>query len=162
MTRGPLSLADAAPGDAPLVARLIRELAAYEKLSQDVRATEDDIRRTLFEDPPQAHARIARWEGEPAGFALFFHNYSTFAGRHGLYVEDVFVREPFRGRGIGKALFGDLARIARERGCARMEWAVLDWNEPAIGFYTSLGARPIGGRTLFRLDGNRLADLAGS
>ena len=162
MSPGRLTIADAAPGDAPLVLSLIRELAEYEKLAVDVRATEDDIRATLFGESPQAFARIACWEGEPAGFALFFHNYSTFVGRHGLYVEDVFVREAFRGLGIGKALLADLARIALSRGCARMEWAVLDWNEPAIGFYRSLGAAPMSEWTVFRLDGEDLARLAQS
>lgn len=162
MSLGSLEIADAAPQDATLVLAFIRELADFEKLATAARATEDDIRGTLFGASPQAFARIARWDGEPAGFALFFHNYSTFVGRHGLYVEDVFVREAFRGRGIGKALFADLARIALTRGCARMEWAVLDWNEPAVAFYRALGAKAQSEWTVFRLDGRGLERLAES
>jgi GNAT superfamily N-acetyltransferase len=162
MTVGSLEIADAEPQNAPLVLAFIRELADYEKLSAAVRATEDDVRATLFGGSPQAFARIAWWDGEPAGFALFFHNYSTFVGRRGLYVEDVFVREAFRGRGVGKALFADLARIALSRGCARMEWAVLDWNEPAIAFYRALGAKAQNEWTVFRLDAGNLERLAES
>ena len=143
-----------------MIASFVRELAAYERLAHEARATEDDVRRTLFGESPQAEARIARWDGEPAGFALFFHNYSTFAGRRGLYLEDLYIRPAHRGRGIGRALLRDLAAIAVARGCARLEWAVLDWNEPAIRFYESLGAEPMRDWTVFRLDGEKLARLA--
>jgi GNAT superfamily N-acetyltransferase len=143
-----------------LIASFVRELAAYERLAHEARATEGDVRRTLFGESPQAEVRIARWDGEPAGFALFFHNYSTFAGRRGLYLEDLYVRPAYRGRGIGKALLRDLAAIAVARGCARLEWAVLDWNEPAMRFYESVGAVPMRDWTVYRLDGEELARLA--
>ena len=154
-------ISPAVPGEAGLVAEMVRELAEYERLGHDARATEDDVRRTLFGEAPQAEVRIARWDGEPAGFALFFHNYSTVAGRRGLYLEDLFVRPAFRGRGIGKALVIGLAREAVARGCARMEWAVLDWNAPAIRFYESLGAIPLADWTVYRLAGDALSRLVG-
>ena len=146
--------------DAPTILAFIRELAAYERLSDEVRATEDDLRRTLFRDPSHAACRIAEVDGRPAGFALFFPNYSTFLGRPGLYLEDLYVRPEFRGRGIGEALLADLARIAIERGCGRLEWSVLDWNGPALRFYRRLGAVAMDGWTVHRLTGDALDRLA--
>jgi GNAT superfamily N-acetyltransferase len=146
--------------DVPLVLQLIRELAAYEKLGHEVTATERDLRESLFSSPPSAEVVIAETDGGVAGYALFFHNYSTFLCKRGLYLEDLFVRSSFRGRGIGRLLLSHLAGIAVQRGCARFEWAVLDWNESAIGFYRSLGAMPMDDWTVFRLSGDALERLA--
>ena len=146
--------------DVNVLLRLIRELADYEKLTHDVVATEARIQETFFGATPQAEAVIAYAGGEPAGLAIWFHNYSTFLARRGLYLEDLFVLREWRGRGIGKALLVHLAAIAVERGCGRMEWSVLDWNEPAIGFYKGLGAQPMGEWTVFRLTGDALTKLA--
>jgi len=149
--------------DVALILALIRELADYEKLSGEVTATEDLLRKTLFEPGATAETLIAEEDGRLAGFALFFHNYSTFLARPGIYLEDLFVRPEFRGRGIGRALLAHIARLARERQCGRVEWSVLDWNEPAIRFYRSLGAVPMDQWTVFRLTGehiNALADMA--
>ena len=154
-----VAIAPAVPDDVPLILTFIRELAAYEKLSHVVSATEHDLARTLFGERPAAEVRIARWSGEPAGFALFFPNYSTFLGKPGLYLEDLFVRPAFRGHGIGRALLRELAQIAHARGCGRLEWWVLDWNEPAIGFYKKLGAEPMSDWTVFRLTGEALEKL---
>jgi GNAT superfamily N-acetyltransferase len=154
-----LAIAPATRGDAGLILELIRELAEYEKLSHVVAATEGDLARTLFGAVPAAEVRIARWNGEPAGFALFFPNYSTFLGKPGLYLEDLFVRPAFRGHGIGKALLRELATVAIARGYGRIEWWVLDWNEPAIGFYKKLGAEPMSDWTVFRLTGDALTRL---
>jgi GNAT superfamily N-acetyltransferase len=146
--------------DVPIVLQLIKALAEYEKLSSEVVATEDSIRQTLFGDAPEAEAAIA-WAGnEPVGLAIWFHNYSTFLAQRGLYLEDLFVLPKWRGQGIGKALLVHLAGIAVERGCGRMEWSVLDWNAPAIGFYRSLGARAMDEWTVFRLTGDALTALA--
>jgi GNAT superfamily N-acetyltransferase len=139
---------------------LIRELADYEKLAHEARATEADIAECLFGARRYAEALIARMAGEPVGFSLFFHNYSTFTGRPGLWVEDVFVRPAHRGSGFGKALFAAMARIALERRCARMEWSVLDWNEPAIRFYRAIGAVAKDEWTTQRLTGAALERLA--
>lgn len=139
---------------------MIRELAAYEKLDDQARATPEALRTHLFGPKPCAEALVAEVEEEPVGFALYFHTFSTFRGQPGLYLEDVFVREGHRGLGIGKALLTSLARIARERGCGRLEWSVLDWNTPAIDFYRSLGARPMNEWTVYRLDDDPLANLA--
>lgn len=155
-----IAIAPATVADVPLILALIRELAAYEKLSPEVVATEEGLRATLFGEHPYAETLLAREDGESAGFALFFHNYSTFAGRPGIYLEDLYVRPEFRGRGIGRALLAHLAHLAVERGCARLEWAVLDWNEPSIGFYRSLGAVPMDDWTVFRLAGGALERLA--
>lgn len=155
-----LTIAPAVPADVPLILAFIRELADYEKLAHAVAATEDDLRATLFGPSPAAAVRIARWHGEPAGFALFFPNYSTFLGKPGLYLEDLFVRPAFRGNGIGRALLADLARIAVAGGYGRLEWAVLDWNELALGFYRKLGAEPMTDWTVHRLTGDALARLA--
>lgn len=148
-------------GDAGLVVELIRELADYERLLPDVRITAADLERDLFGPRPYAEAAIA-WLGDvPAGFALWFHNYSTFAGRPGLYLEDLFVRPAHRGRGIGEALLRHLARLALDRGCARFEWSVLDWNTPAIEFYRKLGAVAMDEWTVQRVAGDALDRLAG-
>jgi GNAT superfamily N-acetyltransferase len=146
--------------DAPLILRLIKALAEYERLSGEVVATEATVRASLFGSDRKAEAVIAYADNEPVGFAVWFHNYSTFVGRHGLYLEDLFVLPEWRGRGIGRALLRHLARVAVERGCGRMEWAVLDWNEPAIRFYESLGARPMSEWTVFRVTGDALRRLA--
>ncbi|MCZ6605813.1 MAG: GNAT family N-acetyltransferase [Alphaproteobacteria bacterium] len=150
---------DAERQDVGLLLQFIRELAAYEKLAHTVEAEEGDIATNLFGDRPTAHAMIAEWEGEPAGFALWYTNFSTFVGRPGLYVEDLFVRPRFRSRGIGKGFFACLADLSMQRGYGRMEWAVLDWNAPSIGFYESLGAVALSDWTGYRLDRGRIAAL---
>ncbi|HZW31887.1 MAG TPA: GNAT family N-acetyltransferase [Isosphaeraceae bacterium] len=150
----------ACPDDAETLVNLVRELAVYEKLEQYARATPEDFRRHLFGPHPAAEAALAEVAGQPVGFALWFATFSTFRGRPGLYLEDLFVRPEFRGRGIGKALLALVARLAVERGCGRLEWSVLNWNEPAIGFYRSLGARPLDEWTVYRLDGESLRRLA--
>ena len=154
------TIRSATAADVPLVLQLIRELAAYEKLGHEVTATERDLRESLFSSPPSAEVVIAETDGGVAGYALFFHNYSTFLCKRGLYLEDLFVRPSFRGRGIGRLLLSHLAGIAVQRGCARFEWAVLDWNESALGFYRSLGAMPMDDWTVFRLSGDALKQLA--
>ena len=146
--------------DVPLILRLIKGLADYEKLAHEVRATEESLRATLFGPHPAAEVVIAYAAAEPVGFALFFHNYSTFLGKRGLYLEDLFVVPEWRGRGAGRALLTHLAKIAAERDCGRFEWSVLDWNEPAIGFYKSLGAQPMHEWTVFRVSGDALSTLA--
>jgi len=158
----PFRIEPAQPADAALIVALVRELAEYERLLQDVRITPDDVRRDLFGPRAFAEAVIARVGDEPVGFALWFHNYSTFAGRPGLYLEDLFVRPAFRGRGYGEALLRYLARVTVERGCARFEWSVLDWNEPAIAFYRKLGAVPMDDWTVQRVSGDALLALAAS
>ncbi|MCL4814419.1 MAG: GNAT family N-acetyltransferase [Vicinamibacteraceae bacterium] len=160
MPQPAIRIASATPADAALVLRFIRKLAEYERLAHTVVATEDGLREVLSGEHPQAEVLLAYADDVPVGFALFFHNFSTFMGRHGLYLEDLFVEPAFRGSGIGKALLVELARIAVSRGCARMEWAVLDWNEPAIGFYKRLGAVAMDEWTVFRLTGEPLAQLA--
>ena len=151
----------AVPADLPLIAELIHALADYEKLGHEVRFDEATLGEKLFGPRPYAEVLIAEVQGEAQGFALFFHNFSTFEGRPGIYLEDLFVRPEARGLGLGKALLAELARLALERGCARLEWWVLDWNEPAIGFYRKLGARPMDEWTVMRVDGAALAALAG-
>ncbi len=148
--------------DVPLILRLIQGLSVYEKLAHEVTATEEGLRETLFGARPSAEVVIAYAGEEPAGFALFFQNYSTFLGRPGLYLEDLFVVPEYRGRGYGKALLQHLASLAVERGCGRFEWSVLDWNEPAIGFYKKLGAKPMDAWTIFRVAGDALQKLASS
>ncbi|HEX7046201.1 MAG TPA: GNAT family N-acetyltransferase [Gammaproteobacteria bacterium] len=155
-----LKLRSASAADIPLILQLIRELAEYEKLAHEVVATEKQLHENLFGAQPQAEVVIAEWNDERAGFALFFHNFSTFLGKRGLYLEDLFVRPAFRGKGIGKALLKHLARIALERDCGRFEWAVLDWNEPARNFYVSLGAKPVPEWDIFRVTGESLQRLA--
>jgi GNAT superfamily N-acetyltransferase len=146
--------------DVPLILSFIRELAAYEKLVHEVVATEAGLSETLFGAAPSAEVVIAETDGAPAGFALFFSNYSTFLGRPGIYLEDLFVRPEFRALGIGRALLAHLARLAVDRGCGRLEWAVLDWNAPAIGFYEKLGATSRSDWTTYRLTGDALSRLA--
>jgi len=150
----------ATPDDVPLIFALIGELAAYEKLSHEVVATEQQIRATLFGDRAVAEVLIASLDGTPVGFALFFPNYSTFLGRPGLYLEDLFVRPEARGFGAGRELLEHLARLAVERGWGRLEWRVLDWNEPSIAFYRKLGAEPLEDWTVFRVTGEALKKLA--
>jgi len=158
----PLRIVPASERDVPLILSFIGKLAEYEKLSHQVVATEALLREHLFGSRPVAEVILAYWNQEPAGFALFLHNFSTFLARPGIYLEDLFVDPPHRGKGIGKALLARIARLAVERGCGRFEWAVLDWNQPAIDFYKSLGAAPLDDWTLFRVTGealHRLADL---
>jgi GNAT superfamily N-acetyltransferase len=155
------TIREAVEADVPLVASLIRELAEYEKLLQEVKLTEDGLRAALFGQRRGAEVAIAeRHDGEPLGFALFFHNFSTFLGLPGIYLEDLFVRPQHRGSGVGRALLQHLARLAQERGCGRLEWAVLDWNEAAIGFYLHIGARPTTGWSVYRLEGEALERLS--
>ncbi len=155
-----LRLRAAEPGDEALILSFIRELAAYEKLSHEVVATEEELTRSLFGLRPVAEVTLGTWEGEAVGFCLFFHTFSTFLGRPGLYLEDLYVKPEMRGRGIGRALIAHLAQLAVERNCGRLEWSVLDWNEPAIEFYRSVGAIPMEEWTVFRLTGEHLAQLA--
>ena len=156
-----ISIRRATRGDLPQVLSFIRELARYERLEHEVVASEADLATALFGPRPFAEVVLACLDGAPVGFALFFHNFSTFRGKPGIYLEDLFVRPEARGRGIGKRLLGWLARTALERGCARLDWAVLDWNTPSIGFYRSLGAVAIDEWTTFRLSGEALERLAG-
>ena len=155
-----LTIRSATASDVPLILRFIRGLAEYERLLDECVATEELLHTSLFGPRPDAEVVIASLDGAPAGFALFFHSYSTFLARRGLYLEDLFVFPEFRGRGVGKALLKYLARLAVDRGCGRFEWAVLDWNESAIEFYESLGAVPMGDWITYRLTGDALARLA--
>ncbi len=160
MQHAALDISPAGEADIPLILSFINELAEYEKLAHEVVATEATLRHALFGPRPAAEAVIARAGGESAGFALYVHNFSTFLGRPGLYLEDLFVRPAFRGRAIGKALLKHLARLALERGCGRFEWAVLDWNRPARDFYEALGARANPMWVNYRLTGEALERLA--
>jgi len=155
-----LTIRPATEQEVPIVLELIRELAKYERLEHEVVATEADLRQGLFGARPYAEAVLACLGSEPVGFALFFHNFSTFKARPGIYLEDLFVRPEARGRGVGKHLLGWLARTAVERGCARLEWSVLDWNEPSIAFYRNLGAVPMDDWTTFRVTDAALTALA--
>lgn len=146
--------------DVPLLLRFIKELAEYENLSHEVSATEEVLKESLFGERRVAEALLAHSGGEPAGFALFFHNFSTFLGRPGIYLEDLYVRPEFRGSGIGRALLVHLAKLAKERGCGRLEWWVLDWNESSIGFYKSLGAVAMDDWTVYRVTGEALEKLS--
>lgn len=148
--------------DVPVLLRLIKALADYERLSGEVTATESMLRDALFGAKPSAEAALAYVGNDAVGFAVWFYNFSTFVGRPGLYLEDLFVLPDWRGRGIGRALMGHLARLAVARGCGRMEWAVLDWNEPAIRFYRSIAAQAMDGWTVYRLTGDALKRLAGA
>jgi GNAT superfamily N-acetyltransferase len=150
----------ATAADVPVILALIRELAEFERLLDQCIATPEQLRDTLFGARPSAEVILCRIEGEVAGFALFFHNYSTFLARPGLYLEDLYVRQKFRGQGCGEALLRRLAQIAVERGCGRFEWSVLDWNQRAIDFYKSLGAVPMDEWTLYRVTGEALTRLA--
>lgn len=155
-----LEIRPATEDDVPLILSFIRELAEYEKLGHEVVATEETLRESLFGERRVAEVLLGYMDGEPAAFALFFHNFSTFLGRPGIYLEDLFVRPEHRGSGIGKAMLSHLARLAVERGCGRLEWWVLDWNEPAIGFYEKLGAVPMDDWAVYRLTGEALEKLA--
>ena len=148
------------PGEAGLVLAFIRELAEYEKLSHEVEATEAMISEALFGERPQLYCAIAEWDGEAVGFAVWFVNFSTFAGRNGIYLEDLFVRPALRGKGIGKALLVHLAKHCLANGWARLQWAVLDWNAPSIAFYKSLGAEMVDEWTICRVSGPALSALA--
>jgi GNAT superfamily N-acetyltransferase len=161
MSETPIRIERATERDVPLILELIQGLAVYEKLAHEVTATEAGLRETLFGARPAADVIIAYAGDTPAGFALFFPNYSTFLGKPGLYLEDLFVRPEYRGQGLGLALMKRLAQIAVERGCGRFEWSVLDWNEPAIGFYESLGAKLMDGWSIVRVNGDALTALAG-
>lgn len=156
-----ISVRPATPDDLPLVVELIRGLADYEKLAHEVRFDKAVLGEKLFGPRPYAEVIIGEIDGAAQGFALFFHNFSTFEGRPGIYLEDLFVRPEARGAGLGKELLAELARLAVERGCARLEWSVLDWNEPSIGFYNALGARMMDEWTVMRVDGAALGRLAG-
>lgn len=146
--------------DVPLILSFIKELAEYERMFDQVAADEELISETLFGVNPSAECVLAFYDGEPAGTAIYFYNFSTFVGRPGLYLEDLFVKPELRGKGIGKALLKHLAQTAVEKNCGRFEWAVLDWNEPAINFYKCLGAVPMDEWTIFRLSGEKLKELA--
>jgi GNAT superfamily N-acetyltransferase len=156
-----LTIRSGRPADVPLIAQLIRGLARFEKLEDEVTMTEDLLAKGLFGDRPYAETLLAEEGGTPVGFALFFHNFSTFLARPGLYLEDLFVIPEHRGHGVGRALLVALARVAVERGCGRLEWSVLDWNRDAIGFYERIGARPNSEWTVYRLAGEALRSLAG-
>jgi GNAT superfamily N-acetyltransferase len=155
-----LSIRSAVPADLDLIIGFIRALADYEKLLDDVRLDPLLLGCHLFGDRPMAEVLIGEIDGTPQGFALFFHNFSTFEGKPGIYLEDLFVEPAARGSGLGKALLARLAQLAMERGCARLEWSVLDWNEPSIAFYKALGAKPMDEWTVFRMAGKALEALA--
>jgi len=160
VTAAAVRIRPAVEADVPLVVRFIRGLAEYERLLHECEATEERVRASLFGPRPDAEVVIAEVGGVPAGFALFFHNYSTFLARRGLYLEDLFVLPAYRGRGVGRALLAHLARLAVARECGRLEWWVLDWNENAIRFYKSLGAVPMDQWTVYRVTDDALRRLA--
>ena len=155
-----LTLRPAGVDDIPIVLQLICDLATYERAPNEVTATEEGLREALFGEKPAAEVLLAFEGAEPVGFAVFFHNFSTWLGRRGLYLEDLFVKPEARGKGYGRALLVHLAKIAHDRDCGRMEWAVLDWNDPAIQFYLKLGAKPMEEWTVFRLTREGIAALA--
>ncbi len=159
-----LRIEPATPADVPMILRLIRELAEFERLSHEVSATEDQLRKMLFGPKPAAEVIMGRLQpgGEVVGFALFFHNFSTFLAKPGIYLEDLYVRQQFRGQGFGERLLRHLARLAVERDCGRLEWSVLDWNQRAIDFYKSLGAVPMNEWTVYRVTGPALQELSGA
>lgn len=157
--RSEVDIVPATVADVPMIFQLIRELAEYERLTHEVVATEEQLREHLFGARRYAEVVLAKSHGEVVGFALFFHNYSTFKGRPGIYLEDLYVRAQHRGQGYGAALLRHVARIAVSRGCARFEWSVLDWNQRAIDFYRSFGAAPVDGWTIYRVTGDALAKL---
>ena len=152
----------ATKSDVPIILSFIRMLADYERLSHEVVATEESLQKTLFGRRRTAEVAIGYFKSEPVGFVLYFHNYSTFLGRPGIYIEDLFVHEPYRHRGVGQALLRYVARVAAGRSCGGLEWSVLDWNEPAVEFYRKLGAVPMNEWTVFRITGRELEKLAGS
>lgn len=155
-----LRIKAASERDVPLILSFIHKIAAYEKLSHEVTASEETLRESLFGPRPAAEVLLAYWDDTAAGYAVFFHNFSTFLGRPGVYLEDIFVEPVLRGNGIGKALLAAVAKEAQRRDCGRLEWAVLDWNKPAIDFYLSLGARPMEEWTIFRMTGEGIDRLA--
>ena len=159
-TTSNLKIRPADEEDTGTIFSLIKELAEYERLAHEVVATEDDIRRSLFGDRPFAEALIGEYENTPVSFALFFYNFSTFAGKPGIYLEDLYVRPNYRGKGFGRQMLVHIARLAKERNCGRFEWSVLDWNTPAIRTYEKLNARPMKDWILYRLDGEALVKLA--
>ena len=161
MKRSDFVIRPATVADVPIILELIRELATYERAPHDVTATEEQLVDVLFGPRPAAEVLLAFEKETPVGFAVFFHNFSTWLGQPGLYLEDLFVRPEQRGKGYGRALLVHLAKIAHERGCGRMEWAVLNWNEPAVQFYKKLGAAPLDEWTVFRLTRDGIAKLAG-
>lgn len=160
MSLSQLSIRPAVVEDTALIFNFIKELAEFEKLSHEVKATEEELKKSIFGDKPECEVILAFWGKDPVGFALFFHNYSTFLSHKGLYLEDLYVKPQARGKGVGKALLKHLAQIALNRNCKRFEWWVLDWNQKAIEFYKSLGARAMDEWTVFRVDGQKLIDLA--
>ncbi|PYI88193.1 MAG: GNAT family N-acetyltransferase [Verrucomicrobia bacterium] len=160
MTTPPVQIRDASISDVPIILQLIRDLATYERAPNDVIATEEGLREVLFGAEPSAKVILIFEGNEPVGFAVYFFNFSTWLGRPGLYLEDLFVKPETRGRGYGRVLLIHLAKIARDHGCGRMEWAVLNWNEPAIQFYRKLGAIPLEDWTVFRLTQNGINRLA--
>ena len=153
------SIRQAVPADVTLILQFIKKLGAYEKLSHEVVATEEKLRKTLFEQK-MAEVIIGEYQGEPVGFALFFHNYSTFLGQAGIYLEDLFIDPGMRGKGFGKKMLAHLAKLAVERDCGRLEWSCLDWNEPSICFYKGLGAKALEDWTIFRVTGDTLQEMA--
>jgi GNAT superfamily N-acetyltransferase len=155
-----IRITPATPADVPVILSFIRELAEYEKLLDRVTATEELLRNSLFGPRPYAEVLMARLADRTVGYALFFHSYSTFLARPGIYLEDVYVQPAVRGRGVGKALLREVARVALERDCGRLEWSVLDWNRPSIDFYLSLGATPMDEWTTYRMDEAAIAALA--
>lgn len=157
-----LELREPTRGDLPIIAGFIRELAGYERLAHECVITEELLDTALFGDKPYAETRIAYSEGTPVGFCLFFHNFSTFLGKPGLYLEDLYIKPEYRNQGFGKIILSYLANLALERGCGRFEWSVLDWNEPSIAFYRKIGAIAMDDWTVQRLTGDALADLAKS
>ena len=154
-----LQIRKATEADVAVIAWFIRQLAEYERLLQEIAMTEETLRESLFGSRPSAEVLLGYYQDKPVAFAVFFHNFSTFVGRRGLYLEDLFVIPEMRGKGFGRALLVHLAQIARERNCGRFEWAVLDWNEPAIEFYKRLGAIPMNDWTIFRITGEAKASL---
>ena len=162
MSETPIRIERATERDVPLILELITALSVYERLAHEVTATEEQLRKTLFGPNPSAEVLIGYAGDEPAGFALFFPNYSTFLGKPGIHLEDLFVKPEWRGHGFGRQLLERLAAIAVERDCGRLEWTVLDWNEPAIGFYKKLGATPMDAWKIMRVTGDALHKLAGS
>src|SRR5687768_1161315 len=155
-----IEIVPATPADIPVIYSLIRELAEYEQLLDTMNATEESLRRDLFGPKPFAEVLMGKLDGVRVGYALFFHSYSTFLARPGIYLEDVYVQPAARGRGVGKALLREVARVARDHDCGRIEWSVLNWNKPSIDFYVSLGAVPMDEWTMYRLDEAGIAALA--
>ena len=155
-----LVVRDARPGDAGLILGFVRELADYEKLTDEMQADEAMFADALFGDAPRVFCDIGEWDGQAVGFSLWFYSFSTFVGRHGIYLEDLYVQPAFRGKGVGKALLAGLARRCVTEKLGRLEWSVLDWNEPSIAFYESVGAEPLDDWTMYRVTGTAIDDLA--